>query len=177
MKVICLCCRFPALFPRERCGYLKEPGGQHPDGRDEGGLRGRGLVVQTDPKVVPDLTANVKRRSNTRNDSAGGRWLSSVGGAAHLGELVPKLIQVREDLGVDLGATDAVDVAQDTQNPSPQHECRVGVPAGQRAACDDADVVRQAFTAVCTATRFVQTACKVNFFFCPFCKFLHSHFF
>lgn len=45
-----------------------------------------------------------------------------VGCAAHLGELVPKLVQVGENLGVDFGATDAVDVAQDTQNPSPQHK-------------------------------------------------------
>lgn len=74
---------------------------------------------------------------------------------AHLGQLVPELVEVGEHLSVDLGATDGVDVAHDTQNPPPQHEGWIGVPTGQRAACYDADVVRQAFAAVCTVTQFV----------------------
>lgn len=76
---------------------------------------------------------------------------------------MPKLVQVGEHLGVDLGATDAVDVPEDAQNPSPQHKRRIGVPAGQRAAGYDADVVRQALAAVCRATQLVQTAYEVDF--------------
>lgn len=33
---------------------------------------------------------------------------------SHLAELVPELIEIREDLGVDFGATDVVDISQDT---------------------------------------------------------------
>lgn len=54
------------------------------------------------------------------NDSTSARWFLLVDKPAHLGQLLPKLVKVGEDLGVDFGATDAVDVSQDTQNPSPQ---------------------------------------------------------
>lgn len=46
------------------CWYPKEPGGQHSNGRDEGRLGRRRLVVNTDPKIVPDLKAHVSFRSN-----------------------------------------------------------------------------------------------------------------
>lgn len=54
------------------------------------------------------------------NDSTSGGWFLFIDNPAHLGQLVPQLVQVGEDLGVDFGAMDAVDVSQDTQNPSPQ---------------------------------------------------------
>lgn len=69
----------------------------------------------------------------------------------YLGQLVPDLVEVGEDLGVDPGAADVVDVTQDAQNPPPEHKGRVGMPTGQAAAGDDADVIRQALAAVCTA--------------------------
>lgn len=37
----------------------------------------------------------------------------------YLGQLVPELVEIGEDLGMDFGAADAVDVSQDTQNPPP----------------------------------------------------------
>lgn len=40
----------------------------------------------------------------------------------YLCQLVPKLIKIGEDLGMDFGAADAVDISQDTQNPPPQDE-------------------------------------------------------
>lgn len=46
------------------CWYPKEPGGQHSNGRDEGRLGRRRLVVMTDPKIVPDLKGHVSFRSN-----------------------------------------------------------------------------------------------------------------
>ena len=64
---------------------------------------------------------------------------------------MPDLVEVTEDLGVDLGTADVVHVAHDTQNPSPEHKGRVGVPTGQAPAGDDADVIRKALAAVCTA--------------------------
>ena len=72
-------------------------------------------------------------------------------GRSYLIQLVPDLVEVAEDLGMDLGTADVVDVAHDTQNPSPEHKGRVGVPTGQAAAGDDADVIRKALAAVCTA--------------------------
>lgn len=62
---------------------------------------------------------------------------------------MPELIEIREDLGVDFGAADAVDVSQDPQNPPPQDEGRISMPASQSPARNDADVISQAFTAVC----------------------------
>lgn len=35
---------------------------------------------------------------------------------------MPELIKIREDLGVDFGATNVVDISQDTQNPPPKDE-------------------------------------------------------
>lgn len=46
------------------CWYPKEPGRQHSNGRDEGRLGRRRLVVNTDPKIVPDLKTHVSFRSN-----------------------------------------------------------------------------------------------------------------
>lgn len=40
----------------------------------------------------------------------------------HLGQLVPELIEVTEDLSVDAGAADAVHVTKNTQNPPPENE-------------------------------------------------------
>lgn len=39
---------------------------------------------------------------------------SDVAPLVYLGELMPELIKVREDHGVDFGATDIVDISQDT---------------------------------------------------------------
>jgi len=72
-------------------------------------------------------------------------------GRRYLSQLVPDLVEVAEDRGMDLGAADVVHVAQDTQNPPPQHEGRVGVPTGEAAAGDDAEIIRQALAAVCMA--------------------------
>lgn len=67
----------------------------------------------------------------------------------YLGQLVPELIEMGEDLGMDFGAADAVDISEDTQYPPPQHEGRVRVPTGQSPARDDADIIGQTLTAVC----------------------------
>lgn len=40
----------------------------------------------------------------------------------YLGQLVPQLIEIGEDLGMDFGAADIVDISQDTQNSPPQDE-------------------------------------------------------
>lgn len=62
---------------------------------------------------------------------------------------MPKLIKIREHLGMDFGATDVVYISQDTQNSSPQDKGWIRMPTSQGPACDDADIVRQAFTTVC----------------------------
>ncbi len=67
----------------------------------------------------------------------------------YLGQLVPELVEVTEDLGVDASTADAVHITENPQDPPPENEGRVGVPAGQTAAGDDADVISQKLTAVC----------------------------
>lgn len=67
----------------------------------------------------------------------------------YLGQLVPELIEVTEDLGVDAGAADAVHITENPQDSPPENEGWVGVPTGQTAAGDDADVISQKLTAVC----------------------------
>lgn len=67
----------------------------------------------------------------------------------YLGQLVPELVEVTEDLGVDAGTADAVHIPQNPQDPPPEDEGRVSVPTGQAAAGDDADVIGQKLTAVC----------------------------
>lgn len=69
--------------------------------------------------------------------------------SSYLGKLMPELIKIREDLGVDFGAADAVDISQDAQNPPPQDEGRIGMPTSQGPTRNDADIVSQAFTTVC----------------------------
>lgn len=76
----------------------------------------------------------------------------------YLCQFVPELVQIQEHLGMYLRVTDAVDVAQDSQNPPPEHGGGVGVPAGEAAPGDDADVVGQALAAVCGADRRVASA-------------------
>lgn len=66
----------------------------------------------------------------------------------HLGQFVPELIEVTEDLGVDTGTADAVNVTQNPQDPPPEDESGVGVPTGQTSTGDDADVIRQKLAAV-----------------------------
>lgn len=66
----------------------------------------------------------------------------------YLGQLVPELVEVTEDLGVDAGTADAVHITENPQDPPPEDEGRVSVPTGQAAAGDDADIIRQKLTAV-----------------------------
>lgn len=51
------------------------------------------------------------------------RWNASHVGVffipLYLGQLVPELVEIGEDLGMDFGTADAIDVSQDTQNPPP----------------------------------------------------------
>lgn len=75
----------------------------------------------------------------------------------HLGQLVPELIEVTEDLGVDTGTADAVNVAQDPQDAPPEDEGGVGVPSRQTATGDDADVIRQKLAAVCNEEHIHET--------------------
>lgn len=67
----------------------------------------------------------------------------------HLGQLVPELIEVTEDLGVDAATADAVHITKNPQDPPPENEGWVGMPAGQTATGDDADIISQKLTAVC----------------------------
>lgn len=67
----------------------------------------------------------------------------------YLGQLVPELIKIGENLGMDLRASNAVDVSQDTQNPPPQDKGRVSMPTCQAPTCDDADVISETLTTVC----------------------------
>lgn len=62
---------------------------------------------------------------------------------------MPELIKVREDLGVDFGATDVVDVSQNAQNPPPKDEGWIGMPTSQSPTSDNADIIRKAFATVC----------------------------
>ena len=59
----------------------------------------------------------------------------------HLGQVLPQFTQIVEDLSVDLWVFDCVDVAQDTQHPSPHYRGNICVPSGQRAARHDAAVL------------------------------------
>lgn len=67
----------------------------------------------------------------------------------YLGQLVPELIQVAEDLGMDSRAPDVVNIPQNTQNPPPDYKGRISMPASQAASGDDADVISQKLAAVC----------------------------
>lgn len=62
---------------------------------------------------------------------------------------MPELIKIREDLGVDFGAADAIDISKDTQNPPPQDKGRIWVPTSKSPTCNDADIIRKAFATVC----------------------------
>lgn len=95
--------------------YLKEPRSQHSNRRDEDRLRWRRLVVNTNTKVVPDLKACVIIQSSTfiSNINVHNK-ASDLAPSVYLGELMPELIKIREDLSVDFGAMDVVDISQDT---------------------------------------------------------------
>ena len=67
----------------------------------------------------------------------------------YLGQLVPELIKIREDLGMDFWTADTVDVSQDTQYPPPKDEGRISMPTSQGPTSNDADIVSQTLTAVC----------------------------
>lgn len=69
----------------------------------------------------------------------------------YLGQLMPELIQVGKDLGMNFGTADIVDISQDTQYPSPKDKCRIGMPTSQGSTCNDADIISQTLTAVCKA--------------------------
>ncbi|TNN83100.1 hypothetical protein EYF80_006707 [Liparis tanakae] len=56
-------------------------------------------------------------------------------------QLVPELIKTVEDLGMDLWTADAVDISQNTQNPSPQDEGRISMPTSQGPARNYADII------------------------------------
>lgn len=81
------------------------------------------MVVNTNTKVVPDLKACVIIQSSTliSNKNVHNKR-SDLASSVYLGKLMPELIKIREDLGVDLGATNVVDISQDTQNPPPKDE-------------------------------------------------------
>lgn len=95
----------------------------------------------------------------------------------HLGQLVPELIEVTEDLGVDTGTADAVNVAQNPQGPPPEDEGGVGVPSGQTATGDDADVVRQKLAAVCNEEQTQRIDAQICFplFPCRFASLLDTN--
>lgn len=76
----------------------------------------------------------------------------------YLGQLVPELIQVAEDLGMDLRAPDVVNIPQNAQNPPPEYKGRISMPSSQTATGDDADVIGQKLTAVCTQNRSDNTS-------------------
>lgn len=67
----------------------------------------------------------------------------------YLCQLVPELIKIGEDLGMNSGAADAVDISQDTQNPPPKDEGRISMPTSQGPTRNDADIISQTLTAVC----------------------------
>lgn len=73
------------------------------------------MVVNTNTKVVPDLKACVIIQSSIliSNINAHNKT-SDLAPSVYLGEFMPELIKIREDLGVDFGATDIVDISQDT---------------------------------------------------------------
>lgn len=71
----------------------------------------------------------------------------------YLGQLVPELIQVAEDLGMDSRAPDVVNIPQNAQNPPPENKGRISMPASQTATSDDADVISQKLAAVCKQDR------------------------
>lgn len=81
------------------------------------------MVVNTNTKVVPDLKACVIIQSSTLISNINvHNKRSDLASSVYLGKLMPELIKIREDLGVDLGATNVVDISQDTQNPPPKDE-------------------------------------------------------
>lgn len=76
----------------------------------------------------------------------------------YLGQLVPELIQVAEDLCMDSRAPDVVNIPQNAQNPPPEYKGRVSMPASQTATGDDADVISQKLAAVCKQNRSDRTS-------------------
>lgn len=70
----------------------------------------------------------------------------------YLGQLVPQLIETGEDLGMDFGAADIVDISQDTQNSPPQDEGWIGMPTSQSPTSNDADIISQKLAAICMVT-------------------------
>lgn len=67
----------------------------------------------------------------------------------YLGQLVPELIEIGEDLGMDFGTADVVDISQDTQYPPPKDKSRISMPTSQGPTSNDADIISQILTAVC----------------------------
>lgn len=66
----------------------------------------------------------------------------------YLGKFVPQLIEISKDFCMNLRATDAIDISQNTQNSPPKDEGGVRMPASQCPARNDADIVSQTLTAV-----------------------------
>lgn len=62
---------------------------------------------------------------------------------------MPELVQIREDLGMDFGAADAIDISEDAQNPPPQDKGRIWVPTSEGPTRNDADIIGKAFATVC----------------------------
>lgn len=67
----------------------------------------------------------------------------------YLGKLMPELIEIGEDFGMDFGTPDVVDISQDTQNPPPKDKSRISMPASQGPTSNDADIISQTLTTVC----------------------------
>lgn len=73
------------------------------------------MVVNTNAKVVSNLKARVIIQSSTLISKINvHNKTSDLAPSAYLGKFMPELIKIREDLGVDFGATDVVDISQDT---------------------------------------------------------------
>lgn len=73
------------------------------------------MVVNTNAKVVPDLKACVIIQSLTGISNINvHNKTSELAPSVYLGEFMPELIKIREDLGVDFGATNVVDISQNT---------------------------------------------------------------
>lgn len=62
---------------------------------------------------------------------------------------MPEIIEMGENLGMDLRASDVIDISQNAQNPPPQDKSRIRMPTSQRPPSNDADIIGKTLTAVC----------------------------
>lgn len=92
------------------------------------------------------------------------RYLETRFHEHYLGQLVPELIQIAEDLGMNSRAPDVVNIPQNSQSPPPEYKGRISMPASQTAPGNDADVISQELTAVCKQNRSNNTSQQTAWF-------------